>query len=114
MGRPLQHADQPTQGSRSRDRLILGERGEPLIITQNGEAKVVVYDIGSYEQMQGTLARLGFGLIATGPRFRSAAEVALYTWVQTLYADAPPRPVDFTCSLRRKCGGRRRRWRTSA
>jgi prevent-host-death family protein len=30
----------------------LGEQREPLIITQNGEAKVVVQDIESYEQTQ--------------------------------------------------------------
>ena len=36
----------------------LGEHGEPLIITQNGEAKVVIQDIDSYEQMQETLALL--------------------------------------------------------
>ena len=36
----------------------LGDRGEPLIITQNGEAKVVIQDIDSYEQMQETLALL--------------------------------------------------------
>lgn len=31
---------------------------EPLIITQNGEAKVVIQDITSYEQTQETLALL--------------------------------------------------------
>lgn len=31
---------------------------EPLIITQNGEAKVVVQDIESYEQTQETIALL--------------------------------------------------------
>lgn len=36
----------------------LGDQGEPLIITQNGEAKVVIQDIDSYEQMQETLALL--------------------------------------------------------
>ena len=30
----------------------LGDRGEPLIITQNGEAKVVMQDIDGYERMQ--------------------------------------------------------------
>ena len=34
----------------------LGDCGEPLIITQNGEAKAVMQDIDSYEQMQETLA----------------------------------------------------------
>lgn len=32
--------------------------GEPLVITQNGEARVVVQDIESYEQTQETLALL--------------------------------------------------------
>ena len=36
----------------------LGEQGEPLIITQNGEAKAVVQDIDSYERLQETLALL--------------------------------------------------------
>ena len=36
----------------------LGDRREPLIITRNGEAKVVVQDIDSYEQTQETVALL--------------------------------------------------------
>ena len=36
----------------------LGETHEPLIITQNGEAKVVLQDIESYEQTQETMALL--------------------------------------------------------
>lgn len=36
----------------------LNETREPMIITQNGEAKVVVQDIKSYEEMQETLALL--------------------------------------------------------
>lgn len=36
----------------------LGREGQPLIITQNGEARVVIQDIGSYEQTQETLALL--------------------------------------------------------
>ncbi|WP_413186351.1 type II toxin-antitoxin system Phd/YefM family antitoxin [Paraburkholderia sacchari] len=34
------------------------ESGEPMLITQNGEAKVVVQDAQSYEDMQQTLALL--------------------------------------------------------
>lgn len=34
------------------------ESGEPLFITQNGEAKIVVQDIRSYEQAQETMALL--------------------------------------------------------
>lgn len=36
----------------------LGEGGAPLLITQNGEAKAVLQDIGSYEAIQETLALL--------------------------------------------------------
>jgi len=36
----------------------LGEQREPLVITQNGEAKVVIQDIESYEQGQETTALL--------------------------------------------------------
>lgn len=44
----------------------LGDRPEPLIITQNGEAKAVVQDIDSYERMQETLALLK--MLALGDR----------------------------------------------
>lgn len=36
----------------------LGERGEPLIITQDGEARAVVQDVAEYERTQQTLAML--------------------------------------------------------
>jgi len=36
----------------------IGKNREPLIITQNGEAKAVVQDIESYEQTQETMALL--------------------------------------------------------
>ena len=39
---------------------------EPLFITQNGEAKVVIQDIASYEQTQDTLALLK--ILALGNR----------------------------------------------
>jgi len=44
----------------------LGEQRQPLIITQNGEAKVVVQDIASYEQTQETMALLK--ILALGNR----------------------------------------------
>jgi prevent-host-death family protein len=44
----------------------LGEQMEPLIITQNGEAKVVIQDIESYEQTQETMALLK--ILALGMR----------------------------------------------
>lgn len=57
----------------------LGEQPEPLIITQNGEAKAVLQDISSYEEMQETLAllkilALGNQQIAEG-RVQPAADV---------------------------------------
>ncbi len=36
----------------------LADGGEPMIITQNGEAKAVIQDVASYEQTQETLALL--------------------------------------------------------
>ena len=44
----------------------LGEQREPLVITQNGEAKVVMQDIESYEQTQETMALLK--ILALGNR----------------------------------------------
>ena len=36
----------------------LGEQREPLVITQNGEAKAVLQDLASFEETQETLALL--------------------------------------------------------
>jgi prevent-host-death family protein len=44
----------------------LSEHQQPLIITQNGEAKMVVQDIQTYEQTQETLALLK--ILALGNR----------------------------------------------
>ena len=44
----------------------LAEQQEPMIITQNGEAKVVIQDIESYEQTQQTMALLK--ILALGMR----------------------------------------------
>ena len=41
-------------------------QGEPLVITQNGEAKAVIQDIKSYEQTQETMALLK--MLALGTR----------------------------------------------
>jgi len=51
----------------------LGDRREPLIITQNGEAKVVVQDIDSYEQTQETVALLK--ILAWGNRQVESGQV---------------------------------------
>ena len=57
----------------------LADRPEPLIITQNGEAKAVVQDIDSFERMQESVAllkmlALGNRQIETG-QVQPAAEV---------------------------------------
>ena len=51
----------------------LGDRGEPLVITQNGEAKVVLQDIDSFETMQETMALLK--ILALGNRQMEAGQV---------------------------------------
>lgn len=57
----------------------INETREPLLITQNGEAKLVVMDVRSYEEQEETLALLK--LLAMGNReieqghFRTADEV---------------------------------------
>lgn len=52
----------------------LAERREPLVITQNGEARAVIQDIASYEETQETLALLK--LLALGNRDLEAGRVA--------------------------------------
>ncbi|CAN5401708.1 type II toxin-antitoxin system Phd/YefM family antitoxin [soil metagenome] len=52
----------------------LAERREPLVITQNGEARAVIQDIASYEETQETLALLK--LLALGNRDLEAGNVA--------------------------------------
>ncbi len=44
----------------------MGKEREPMIITQNGEAKLVLQDIESYEQTQETMALLK--ILALGSR----------------------------------------------
>jgi prevent-host-death family protein len=44
----------------------IGKQREPLVITQNGEAKVVLQDIESYEQTHETMALLK--ILALGNR----------------------------------------------
>ncbi|MGJ7501044.1 type II toxin-antitoxin system Phd/YefM family antitoxin [Variovorax sp. ZT5P49] len=57
----------------------LSDTREPLLITQNGEAKLVVMDVRSYEEHEATLALLK--VLALGNReieqgqFRSATDV---------------------------------------
>ncbi|MCE2439753.1 MAG: type II toxin-antitoxin system Phd/YefM family antitoxin [Candidatus Latescibacteria bacterium] len=51
----------------------LGEQREPMVITQNGEAKVVLQDIDSFEQTQETMALLK--MLALGNRQIEAGQV---------------------------------------
>jgi prevent-host-death family protein len=51
----------------------LANQSEPLVITQNGEAKVVIQGIESYEQTQETLALLK--ILALGTRQIEAGKV---------------------------------------
>lgn len=51
----------------------LGDRGGPLVITQNGEAKVVLQDIDSFETTQETMALLK--ILALGNRQIEAGQV---------------------------------------
>jgi len=58
----------------------LTEQRQPMIITQNGEAKAVIQDVASYEQTQETLAllkilALGSQQVAQG-RVKPLADVA--------------------------------------
>lgn len=53
--------------------LQLAERGEPYLITQNGEAKAVIQDIASYENTQDTLALLK--ILALGNKQIEAGKV---------------------------------------
>lgn len=51
----------------------LAETREPMILTQNGEAKAVIQDIASYEQTQETLALLK--ILALGKQDVAAGRV---------------------------------------
>jgi len=51
----------------------LAERREPMLITQNGEARAVIQDVASYEETQETMALLK--ILALGNRDIEAARV---------------------------------------
>ncbi len=59
----------------------LGDQGEPLVITQNGEAKVVLQDIDSFEKTQEAMALLK--MLALGNRQIEAGQVRTATDVIT-------------------------------
>lgn len=68
----------------------LTERREPMVITQNGEAKAVLQDIASFEQGQETLALLK--LLAIGNREVEAGRTKpLRQVVQRLRAKHAPK-----------------------
>ena len=57
----LQHAVKPISFVKAHAAELIRDiaaTGSPVIITQNGEAKAVLQDIGEYERMQETLALL--------------------------------------------------------
>lgn len=51
----------------------LAEQREPMVITQNGEAKAVLQDVASFEETQETLALLK--ILALGNQDAAAGEV---------------------------------------
>jgi prevent-host-death family protein len=53
--------------------LQLAENRQPLVITQNGEAKAVIQDVASFEETQETLAMLK--ILALGNRAVEAGKV---------------------------------------
>lgn len=57
----------------------LAEQREPLVITQNGEAKAVIQDVASYEETQETLALLK--ILALGNQDVEAGKVKQVTEV---------------------------------
>lgn len=68
--------------------LQLAAGREPLIITQNGEAKAVIQDVASYEETQETLALLK--ILALGNREIEAGKVKpVATVVARLRAKRP-------------------------
>ena len=55
--------------------LQLAEQREPMVITQNGEAKAVLQDVASYEETQETLALLK--ILALGSQDIDAGKTTL-------------------------------------
>ena len=68
----------------------LAEQRQPMVITQNGEAKVVIQDVKSYEDTQETLALLK--ILALGSRQVEGGKVqAAVDVVARLRKRTPPR-----------------------
>jgi prevent-host-death family protein len=66
----------------------LGEGAAPLVITQNGEARAVLQDIGSYAQTQETLALLK--LLALGRDDIAAGRVTAVAGLADRIRDSSP------------------------
>lgn len=68
----------------------LTEHREPMVITQNGEARAVIQDVASFEETQETLAMLK--LLALGTRDMEAGRTTpARTVVDRLKAKSAPR-----------------------
>ena len=89
----------------------LGEQRQPLVITQNGEAKAVLQDVASYEATQETLALLK--VLALGQQEVAAGQVKplsdVVARLKTKKALAWWHPSSASCSQR----GLSRIWRRS-
>jgi len=66
----------------------LAEGREPLVITQNGEAKAVIQDVASYEETQETLAMLK--ILALGREEIAAGKVKPVAEVVARLRNKPP------------------------
>lgn len=89
----------------------LSEQREPLLITQNGEARAVIVDVASYEEQQETMALLK--LLAMGERdVEEGRTQPLADAIADLKAelsagtDVPPQPAR-SAPARKKAGARR-------
>jgi prevent-host-death family protein len=70
----------------------LAESGEPMIITQNGEATAVIQDIASYEQTQETLALLK--ILALGEQQAKAGKTVTASVAMRLFRERVKRTRD--------------------
>ena len=68
----------------------LAENREPLVITQNGEAKAVMQDVASYDETQETLALLK--ILALGNREIEEGKVKPISEVISRLRTKKPRP----------------------
>ncbi len=71
----------------------LAERREPMIITQNGEAKAVIQDIASYEETQETLALLK-NLALGNRQIEEGKTIPAADAIEKLRAKNKPRKTD--------------------